>query len=396
MADIAQKKLHIAIFTNNYLPNPYGVSTSIESFRKELIVAGHVVYVFAPQWGCDEYGYKEDENIFRYPSIDIPTKVDFSLVVPFAPKIDSVLETLSIDIIHAQHPNLLGMVAKKWAHRKNVPLVFTWHTLYEHYAHYMPFMPQHVSGRIAVRNAVGYANECDHVIVPTPIIHKAIKEYGVTHERISVVPSGVDENLFANPQGEQLRMCYGFGSKDCVMVTVSRLTEEKNVLFLARSIAKILKNNSHARFLCVGEGDLLQDMQNIFKNALVNEQVVFAGVAARGDVKGYLSAGDFFVYASTSETQGTIVTENMYVGRPIVAIGENGVRDLVENGVNGFVTKENDDFIDAIQKMIDDEALRRDMGNNAARIAREKYTAHVCAQNLTTIYHDVIRTYHSM
>ncbi|MFA5986981.1 MAG: glycosyltransferase [Parcubacteria group bacterium] len=390
------EKLHIAIFTNNYLPNPYGVSASIESFRQKLITDGHVVYIFAPQWKGGAVVQKEEKNVFRYPSIDVPTKVDFSLVVPYAPKIDAVLEKLQIDIVHAQHPILLGSTARKWAKKKNVPLIFTWHTLYDLYTHYMPFVPQHVSGKVAIHNAVSYANACDHVIVPTPIIYRAIRDFGVVHDRISIIPSGVDEELFADPQGEKIREKYHYTKKDLVLVTVSRLTEEKNVVFLAQSVAEILQKNPHVKFLCAGEGDLLDEMQDIFVQKKVSERVIFAGVVQRSDVKDYLAAGDIFVYASTSETQGTIVTENMYVGKPIIAVGVNGVKDLVEHEINGLETKEDHSFVDAIQRMIDDAELRDRMGRNAARIAREKYTATVCAKKLLATYYAVIEKYHSM
>ena len=388
-------KLHIAIFTNNYLPNPYGVSASIESFRQELIEGGHTVYVFAPQGKGGTVKMKE-KNIFRYPSIDVPTKVDFSLVVPYAPRIDTILEELQIDVVHAQHPNLLGSTAKRWAKKKNVPLIFTWHTLYDQYTHYMPFMPQHMSGKVAVHNAVSYADECDHVVVPTPTIHRAIKKFGVAHDRISVVPSGVDEKIFMCPQGEKIRKRYHIKKEEIVLVTVSRLTEEKNVIFLAKSIAEILQENSHVKFLCAGEGDLLDDMKNIFIQKKVIDQTIFAGVVARDEVKDYLDAGDFFVYASTSETQGTIVTENMYMGKAIVAVGVNGVGDLVEQEVNGLKTTEDHSFVEAMQRMIDDEKLRVHTGQNALRIAREKYTSKVCTQKLLTVYYDVIAQYHSM
>jgi glycosyltransferase involved in cell wall biosynthesis len=387
------EKLHIAIFTNNYLPNPYGVSTSIEGFRQGLTLDGHVVYVFAPQWKSGGAVQSDEKNIFRYPSVDLPTKINFSLPVPCAPKIDKTLSDLHVDIVHAQHPNLLGTTAKKWAKKKSVPLIFTWHTLYDQYAHYVPFMLQHVSAKFVVYNAVSYANDCDHVIVPTPTIYRAIKEFGVVHDRISIIPSGVDEDLFANAQGDKIRKKNHMTKNDLVLVTVSRLTEEKNVIFLAQSVAEILQKNPQVKFICAGEGDLINKMEKIFIEKKVVDRVFFPGVVARGDVKDYLDAGNFFVYASTSETQGTIVTENMYLSRPIVAVGSNGVGDLVEHEVNGLATKEDHSFVEAMQRMIDDAPFRERMGRNAARIAREKYTATVCTQKLLDVYYKTILDY---
>jgi len=383
--------MNIAIFTNNYLPNPYGVSTSVEGFRHALSALGHTVYIFAPQWGEND---EIEGNIFRYPAIKAPTKIDFSLVVPYSSQIDEEIDSLDLDIIHAQHPNLLGAVGSKWALKKDIPLVFTWHSLYDRYAHYTPFVPEKLSGYWAMKNAAGFAMESDYVIVPTNSIIEVIRDTGVSHDRVRVVPSGVDEELFANPDGGSVRKKYNISNDKIVLGTVSRLTEEKNVLFLANAVAKVLKNNKNVIFIGAGEGDLIEEMKEIFEDKKVVEQVIFTGKIKRGDVKNYLDAFDLFVYASTSETQGTIVTENMYAGKPIVAIGQNGVGDLIEDNVNGISVEENEGkFVRALQRMIDSEELRNKMGQNAKKIAKEKYTTTACAQNLLNVYDEAIEYY---
>lgn len=223
--------MNIAIFTNNYLPNPYGVSTSVEGFRKDLTSKGHTVYIFAPHWEGD---YEDDENIFRYPSINMKTKVPFSLVVPYSKSINKIIDELNIDLIHTQHPNLLGYVAKNWSLKKNVPLVFTWHTLYDKYAHYTPVVPDAIAGNWALRNAIGFAEECDHIITPTQSIKDFILFQEIENQNISVVPSGVDEKLFADADGGKIRKKYNIKDGQVVLMSVSRLTEEKNVVFFSK------------------------------------------------------------------------------------------------------------------------------------------------------------------
>ncbi|MEN8252143.1 MAG: glycosyltransferase [Patescibacteria group bacterium] len=380
--------MNIAIFTNNYLPNPYGVSTSVEGFRRELMHAGHTVYIFAPEWGKNN---KEEKNIYRYPSVKMPTKIELFMVVPHSHKINEILNDLEIDVIHAQHPNLLGSMASKWALKKNVPLVFTWHSLYDRYAHYMPLVPDNLSGKWAMRSAGAFADECDHVIVPTESVIDIIRDAGVEHDRISVVASGVDEELFESSDGSKIKEKYNIGDDKKVLVTISRLTEEKNVLFLARSIAQVLKQSENTIFLCGGEGDLQGNMKEIFKDSKVLEQVIFTGKIEREDVKNYLDASDVFVYASTSETQGTIVTENMYVGKPIVAVGKNGVGDLIENNVNGIAIEEDEElFAQAVIDLLNDEQKIKELSENAYKIAREKYTTKACTQKLVDVYEKVI------
>lgn len=384
--------MNIAIFTNNYLPNPYGVSTSVEGFRRSLIKQGHIVFVFAPHW-FNVDAEKDGTNVFRYPAVKVPTKIDFSLVVPYSKQLDAQIDKMDFDVIHAQHPNLLGSTARKWAQKKDVPLIFTWHSLYDRYVHYMPLVPEKISARLAMNNAADFANGSDHVIVPTESIISLIKKAGVDHDRIDAVASGVDEALFAMPDGDRIRKKHAIGKDVIVLTTISRLTEEKNVLFLAEQIGRVLQKNNKILFLCAGEGDQEQLMQNIFDRYGVTSKVIFAGKIKREDVKNYLAAGDIFVYASTSETQGTIVTENMYVGRPIVGVGINGVGSLIEHGVVGLATGENDTFGDNVQLLIDDKQKRELYGENAYICAREKYTAEKCSQRLLQVYERVITYY---
>lgn len=385
--------MNIAIFTNNYLPNPYGVSTSVEGFRRSLVKKGHTVYVFAPRWFDDDvYDVEEEEknNIFRYPAVKVPTKIDFSLVVPYSASIDEKIENIDFDVIHAQHPNLLGGTAKRWAQKKNVPLVFTWHSLYDRYAHYMPFVPEKISAHLAMRNAAAFARESDHVIVPTEAVLSIAEDAGVARDRISVVTSGIDEDLFAEPDGKKIREKYNIGDDAIVLVTISRLTEEKNVLFLAQQVSRVLKDDDAVIFLCVGEGDQGEEMRDIFEKNGVVDRVVFTGKSERGDVKDYLVAGDIFVYASTSETQGTIVTENMYAGRPIVGVDMQGVSSLIEHEVTGLKTAEDDTFSTAVKHLVNSKDLREQYGKNAYTIAREKYTADICTESLIRVYEKVI------
>ncbi|HLN19044.1 MAG TPA: glycosyltransferase, partial [Patescibacteria group bacterium] len=146
--------MKIGIFTNNYLPNPYGVSTSIETFRRDFENLGHQVFIFAPRWP----GYSDkNPNVFRYPSWDLEIKIRFPLAIPYSRKIDKILENLDLDIIHSQHPNLLGTAAAKWAKKKNIPLVFTWHTLYDQYTDFVPVIPPKFSAWYMTKKAVKFA-----------------------------------------------------------------------------------------------------------------------------------------------------------------------------------------------------------------------------------------------
>jgi len=167
--------LKIGIFTDSYLPYTSGVVRSIVTFKEELISNGHEVYIFAPSYdNC-----VEEEGVFRFSSIKSPTNRDFTLAWPFSFEFGPMVKKLDLDLIHVHSPFLLGRLGASYARKLDIPLVFTYHTLYEQYVHYLPFagtlakdITQHISR--------SFSNRCDLVIVPTAAIETYLRKIGVT------------------------------------------------------------------------------------------------------------------------------------------------------------------------------------------------------------------------
>ncbi len=388
------------------MPNVYGVPMSVETFRQEFEKLGHTVYIFAPNYS----DYQDtNKNVFRYPSIDIEIKFRLPLGIPYSRKMDKLIEKLDLDIIHSHHPNLLGSAAMKWAKKKNIPLLFTWHTLYDKYTNFVPFLPSKLTASWIINKAVKYANQADSVIVPTQSIEPIIKNWGVANEKIFPVATGINEAEFSNPDRKKIREQYKIQDDETLLLLVSRLTEEKNIKFLFEAIAEVLKKNSRVhpvksaeggsasqkfnrvKFMLVGDGYLKPELEKEAKKMNLEKQIIFAGAVEAAEIKNYYAAGDIFVYASKSETQGMIITEAMYAGLPIVAVKATGIESLVENDVNGILTSENkEEFISAIEKLIEDKDLRDKMSQESKIIAREKYTASASAQKMLEVYKQVI------
>jgi len=384
--------MKIAIFTNNYLPNPYGVSKSVESFRKEFEKRGHSVFIFAPSWKEHK---DENPNVFRYPSIDTQFRFRFPLAVPHSIEMDNIIKKLDLDIIHSQHPNLLGFSASRWAKKKNIPLVFTWHTLYDQYTAFVPFLPKKLVMEYMTKKAVSYANKADKVIVPTDSIIPILEKWGVEKEMLPIA-TGVDEEQFKDPDGKRIRVAHGISEDETVLLLVSRLTPEKNVEFVFRSVFQVLEKSSRTRFLIAGDGYLADSLRNLSKKSGMEGRVSFAGIVEENEIKDYYAASDIFVYGSKSETQGMIITEAMYSGLPIVAVSATGISSLVEDGKNGFLVKEKeDDFSEGVSRLVSDGDLRRSFGAASSAIARKKYTASVSAGKMLETYDQAVREYGS-
>ncbi len=380
--------MHIGIFTNNYLPNPYGISTSIEGFRVGLEKKGHKVSIFAPSW-IEET--QDLPNVYRYPSIKAPTKLPFSIAIPYASKIDRKIEELKLDLIHAQHPNLVGAQGKRWARKKKIPLVYTWHSIYDKYTHYAYPVPHKIASKWIMNSVVSFAKKADHVIVPTKSMFYNIKSKGFSHKSISIVPSGVDEKLFSNPSGQEIRKKYNIPDNVLLISSISRLTQEKNVIFLAKVVKKVLLQNKNVYFLFGGEGDLLDNLKKILYHKSIKNRVVFTGKIKRELVKDFLDASDIFVYASVTETQGTIISEAMYMGVPIVALNSSGVRDMVIDGQTGYLTAYNiNDMVYTISKCIKDPIDRVRLSQKALKFASQNYTVTACTEKLLQVYDKAI------
>lgn len=381
--------MKIAIFTNNYLPNPFGVAGSIESFRKEFEKLGHTVYIFAPK----TKGYiDQNPNVFRFPSIDFKYKISFPLAFPFSYCIDGILENLEIDVVHSQHPNLLGWQARRWAKKKNVPLIFTWHTLYDRYAHFVPLVPSSWAAFWAIGNAVSYANDCAQVIVPTNSVVEIVREWGVRNSYLAAIPTGVEEEFFRDSKRYAMREKFGIAKDEIALLLLCRLTAEKNVEFLVRAVVGILKRHKKTKFILAGDGYELPKLKKMLIDAGLSGRVIFIGIVASGDKKDVYAAGDIFVYSSKSETQGMIISEAMYMGLPVVALKATGVKDMVEPQKTGLLVGEDEkEFSDAVSLLITDEDLRKKMAKNSAETASRKYTAAACAQKMLEIYEESIQ-----
>lgn len=387
--------MRIAFFTNNYLPNVYGVPMSVETFRKEFEKRGHTVYVFAPNYSdykdTNKNACLSGRQVFRYPSLDIEIKFRLPLGIPYSRKMDKIIEKLDLDIIHSHHPNLLGSAAMKWAKKKNIPLIFTWHTLYDKYTNFVPFLPSKLVASWMIRKAVKYANQADSVIVPTQSIEPILKNWGVVN-KIFPVATGIDEACFSGSDRKKIREKYQIKDAETVLLLVSRLTEEKNISFLFNAVAKVLQKKPKAKFMLVGDGYLKGELKKETQKRNLDQQIIFAGLVEAAEIKNYYAAGDIFVYASKSETQGMIITEAMYMGLPIVAVKATGIESLVENNVNGILTaEEKNKFIEAVQKLLDNATLRQKMSAESARIAREKYTASASAEQMLQVYKEAVK-----
>ena len=381
--------MHIAFFTNYYHPIVNGVVRSVSSFRETLMKQGHNVFVFAQS----DNDYKDNEPfIFRYPSLPLPLG-DISAAIPVSPFVDQLLPILKLDVIHTHHPILLGQTAARKAAELGLPLVFTFHTQYWEYTHYIPF-PQEAIQEF-LKNAVhkwlkDFMQKCQHIIIPSESMKDfLVKEYGL-EERYTVVPTGTNLEPFLAADGKSLRQEKGW-QDETILISVGRLAAEKNWETLLQAFAKVYSEHPDVRLILIGDGPARESLQTLATELGIAERVTFTGSLPFEEVPAYLKAADVFSFASITETQGLVTIEAMAAGLPVVSVDGSGTRDIVEHGKQGFLVENDADALaNGLNQLLSDPGQMKRFRHNALKKAKT-FDVDLLSKQMISVYEQAIQ-----
>nr|WP_300309742.1 glycosyltransferase [Halomonas sp.] len=373
--------MNILMFTNTYVPIVGGVSESVQRLKGQLQQFGHRVMVVAPRFHGQPY---HEEGVFRVAAVQQFNGSDFSLPVPIPSLLYDAIEAFEPDIVHSHHPFLLGDTAIRVAEIYGLPLVFTHHTLYEHYTHYVPGDSPRMR-RFVVALATQYTRLCDEVIAPSESIRDLLIERQANAD-ITVVPSGVDIHRFGKGDGQHWRTIFGIPSHSTVLGHVGRLAKEKNLDFLAEGVCLALAQDKDCWWLVVGDGESRETMQACARRHGVEQRVCFTGRLQGKELIDAYQAMNVFAFASHSETQGMVIAEAMAAGLPVVALDAPGVREVVEDGRNGRLLQEEDSgaFSQALLECA--APACRERMHREALVTAESYDESRCARRCLVVY----------
>ncbi|WP_217426550.1 glycosyltransferase [Candidatus Methylobacter favarea] len=368
------------MLTNTFTPHVGGVARSVETFTNAYRQRGHRVLVVAPEFADMP---QAEADVIRIPAVQNFNGSDFSVVLPVAGLLTDALDELRPDIVHAHHPYLLGMTALRVARFHRLPLVFTHHTRYEEYTHYVPGNSPTLK-RFVIELATRYANLCDQVFAPSESIAVLLQQRGVIRP-ITAVPTGIDVERFAQGKGAPFRAAMGIPQDAFVVGHLGRLAPEKNLVFLAEAVAAFLETQPRAHFLVGGKGPSEESIRAIFRRANLDSRLHFAGILELPRLADAYDAMNVFAFASESETQGIVLAEAMAAGVPVVALDAAGVQEVVRDGHNGRLLRDKTlpAFISALTWMINlPEASLQTLQYCARETAREFSVPHTTAKAL--------------
>ena len=402
--------MKIALMTNNYKPFMGGVPISVERLAAGLRSMGHSVTIFAPTYEEQQ----EEENVFRYATLTKRFIGGIVLPNPLDIRIEREFKRQEFELIHVHHPMLIGRTAVYLSKKYNIPLVFTYHTRYEQYLSYVKGISvlEQCAGEedgaaaewskdclhlIKNRFMPAYLNtflkNCDFIFAPTASMERYLQEVcRVPKERIGILPTGLQgrQYLVGAEDKHKIKSRYD-AMNNPLFLTVSRMSHEKNIIFLLESLARLRQIcNRDFRMLMVGDGPDLEEYKELCKERKLCENVIFVGAVPNEEISAYFAAADAFLFASKTETQGIVILEAFAGATPVLAVEASGVSDLVQTGYNGVLTEENvEKYTDVLKGFLEGGFDRLELGENAFQTAL-KYREEAVALRAADYYNRVV------
>ncbi len=382
---MGSRPLRVAVFSDSALPILNGVSISIDALVHEMRNQGHSVHVFT----ASHFRYKDpDPNTSRFLALTTPWARNYPLAVPpFYPMLHRFRKQ-PFDVIHTHTPFTIGFVGLRWAQSHGIPVVSTYHTLYDKYAHYIPLFPKRYVRYKIAKHTNFYYNQVDHVITPSEASMKWLRRHSV-HRPITVIPTGVSRLLSVNRSETRQRL--GIAPNHKVLLYVGRIAKEKNMSVLFEAAALVFASDPHARLWLVGDGPYREQCSQMARELGIGDRVKFVGFVPREEVDAYYAASDLFVFSSLTETQGLVVNEAMSYGLPAVVVNGGGAGASVVDDVNGLLVRnDSEQMAESILTILNDEQLAAKLSDGALRTGRE-YSVASMAERAVDVYRSVIQ-----
>ena len=388
--------MRIGLFTDTYPPFINGVSTSVAMLKRALEQQGHTVYVVTVSNNALKHEYDEKERILKVAGIPIGI-YDYRLSSIYPVTLINKMKKWNLDVIHSHTEFGVGILARLFAKQFNIPLVHTYHTLYEDYTHYIT----HGYFEKSSKKIVEYLTKfyCDktanELIVPTNKIYSLFKEKYNFTKNIHIIPTGIEVDRFFeeninNKEVEMLKKKLGFKKNEFVILFVGRLAEEKNVEFLIEAQKKLVEYDDHIKLLIVGDGPDKQKYEQLSESLGLKENIIFNGKAAWEEIPIYYHASNVFATASTTETQGLTVIEAMAAGVAPLCIDDDSFRGTVTDELNGRVFKNQEEYINQVIDFYENKKTI-EAYSKQARVQAEHCSSRSYASSVLEVYQRALK-----
>lgn len=388
--------MRIGIFTETYTPYISGLVTSELMLKKALEKKGHEVYVVTANLQSFKYNYDEQEKVLRIPGI--PTGIYDSRLTSIYP-IQAVnkIKSWKLDIIHSQTEFAIGTFARLLAKQYNIPLVHTYHTMYEDYIHYITKGYFNRSSKKLVEYFTRFYCEttATELIVPTNKTYKLFKEKYQFKKNINIIPTGIEVERFyqekINPEElSLLKKSLGISKKDFIILFIGRLAEEKNVEFLINAHKKIIKKYPNIKLLIVGDGPDKEKYMELTEDLNISNKVIFTGKVAWDEIPYYYHCANIFATASKTETQGLTIIEAMASGIVPLCMKDEAFTSMITENLDGLFFEKEEEYQEKVINLYKNPEEHKRL-NKQARIQAEHYSSTNYAIRVLEVYNRAIK-----
>ncbi len=387
--------MRIGIFTDTYIPFINGVTTSVLMLKGALEKKGHEVFIVTVNNEDLHYKYEDDDKIIRIPGVPIGI-YDYRLTGIYPLKAINKIKKWNLDVIHSQTEFGVGTFARIIAKQFNIPLVHTYHTMYEDYIHYITKGYFKKSSKKLVEYFTLFY--CDktitELVVPTKKTYELFKKKYKVDRNIYIVPTGIDVERFYRENNKvdvvKFRRELGLNKDDFVILFVGRIGREKNLDLLVSSMKSLIDVSKKIKLLVVGDGPDADMYKEYVKKNNISNNVIFTGKVSWDKVVSYYIISDVFATASTTETQGLTVIEAMAASLPVVCINDESFSTTVINDLNGMIFNNRREYKKAIITLFNDRKLLSNLGRQA-RIESEMHSSKYFAEKLLDVYNIAIK-----
>jgi 1,2-diacylglycerol 3-alpha-glucosyltransferase len=377
--------MRIAFFSDTYVPQVNGLVTSILTSREELEKLGHEVLVFAPTIP----GIQNEKNVYFLGGFPYYPQPEYTFVLPWGKNFNlAKFKDLKVDLIHSHAMFGSGLVAAGVAKLQKLPLVMTYHTLFEQYLHYFP-LPKAILFSVNKHLTRLMCDRCKLVIAPTQAIKDVLTGYG-TKARIEVLPTGLSRDPFMRSGAR--KSDFNVPEDAFLFSSAGRLGREKNFDVLFRALASLKDKLPKWRLLVAGDGPERKNLEALLVSLGINENVSLIGYVSREKVLNLVEASELFTFASVSETQGMVILESMARGTPVIAADAMGPGQMMKGDRGGWLAKPGDaeDLAAKILAAVQDERARAAKAADARNLARD-YAAEAINAKLAGFYEEVLK-----
>lgn len=340
--------MKLTLVTETYPPEVNGVAMTLERLVKGLIKQGHDVELVRPKQKADGDKPSEPYPVHLMRGVPLIGYGDLQFGWFAGGKLKKLWTANRPDVVHIATEGMLGFSALNVARKLGIPVVTSFHTNFHTYG-------DHYNYKFLANWLMAYFrwfhNRTLATFVPSQQTVDDLEKFGF--KGVKIFSRGVDTELFGkHRRSDALRQSWGAHNGDPVVVYVGRIAAEKNIPLTIAAWQKLQERLPTAKLVMVGDGPERAGYQRKYPD------VVFAGMQRGADLAAHYASADFFLFGSTTETFGNVLTEAMASELIVLGYDYAAAHHHVVDGENGFKVAFKDEpaFLAKVDAIIDEQA----------------------------------------